>query len=102
MSLSATQRRQALSLYRRLLKTGQSTFAGDQQVIAAWHQKVRTSFKDPSQLAGSDEGVVEAKLREWEDVITILKKNIVQGQRQADTGAYREYSHILMGLARRG
>ncbi len=89
MSLSASQRGQALNLYRRLLRTGQSTFAGDAQVISAWHQKVRASFSDPAQFSASDSAAVEAKLQEWEDVITILRKNIVQGKRN-DTGAYSE------------
>lgn len=91
MSLTQSQRQRALSLYRRVLKAGQSTFAGDQTVIAAWHDKVRLSFlAGPDKLASEGKEAVEAKLKEWEDVIAILRKNIIQGQLQSDSETYRE------------
>ncbi|KDN44119.1 hypothetical protein K437DRAFT_247959 [Tilletiaria anomala UBC 951] len=88
MSLTQAQKVRALSLYRRLLKAGQTTFAGDQRVISAWQDKIKTSFKGPQQLASDGAKAVEAKLQEWEDVIMLLRRNVVQGTMHPETGAY--------------
>ncbi|UZJ51312.1 hypothetical protein CBS101457_000632 [Exobasidium rhododendri] len=82
MSFTTAQRQRAIGLYKQLLRTSSQTFQGDAATAGAWRQQVRDQFQAASQETDSlkiDEG-----LRTWEDVVKVLRHNVVQGEFKED------------------
>lgn len=90
MSFTPAQRQQAIGLYKRVLRTARETFNNDAATTAAWRDKVRVQWAAAAQE--TDATKIEEGLRTWEDVVSILRQNVVQGVYQPDREAYREWS----------
>lgn len=87
MSFSPAQRHQAIGLYRRLIKTSTQTFQGDAATATAWRRQVKDKFQAASQE--TDAVKIDEGLHMWEEVIKILKHNVVQGQYQDERNAFK-------------
>ncbi|QRW14775.1 mitochondrial zinc maintenance protein 1 [Ceratobasidium sp. AG-Ba] len=73
----------ARSAYRALFRASGTTFAGDDRVLYAFRDKVRTET-----IAGRQEldpAEYEARVQHAFEVATVLKKNLVQGTKEGDT-----------------
>lgn len=86
MSFSPAQRQQAISLYKRLLQTSNQTFQGDAATATAWRQQVREKFRAASKE--TDPAKIDEGLHMWEEVIKVLRHNVVQGQYKEDRRAF--------------
>lgn len=86
MSFSPAQRQQAVSLYKRLLKTSNQTFQGDAATASAWRQQVSDKFRAASQE--TDSAKIDEGLNMWEEVIKVLRHNVVQGQYKEEKNAF--------------
>lgn len=87
MSFTPAQRQQAISLYRRLIKTSGQTFQGDAATAIAWRQQVKVKFQAASQE--TDPIKIDEGLLMWEEVVKVLKHNVVQGQYQSERNAFK-------------
>ncbi|EPQ31862.1 uncharacterized protein PFL1_00061 [Pseudozyma flocculosa PF-1] len=86
MSSAVAQRQRALALYKRLVRTSQKTFEGDQRAIAAFGQEIRSRYR---QMANeTDPAKVEEALSMGEEVISVLRRNVVQGKLNEDSTAW--------------
>lgn len=86
MSFSPAQRQQAVNLYKRLLRTSNETFKGDAATATAWRQQVREKFRAASQE--TDPAKIDEGLHMWEEVIKVLRHNVVQGQYREERKAF--------------
>jgi ribosomal protein L31 len=86
MSFTPAQRQQAISLYKRLLQTSHQTFQGDAATATAWRQQVREKFRAASKETESAK--IDEGLHMWEEVIKVLRHNVVQGQYKEDRQAF--------------
>lgn len=85
-ALSPTHRQHAIGLYKRLLRTARETFVDDLQTRSAWQAMVKKEFV--AARGEKDEAKVEQNLATWEDVIRILRHNVVQGKLNEATYAF--------------
>jgi complex III assembly factor LYRM7 len=68
------------------MRTARETFANDLQTRSAWQAMVKKEFV--SARSETDEAKVEQNLATWEDVIKILRHNVVQGKLNEATSAF--------------
>lgn len=88
MASAASQRVRALALYRQLLRTSSKTFEGDQRLILAFREKARSQFQVNANE--TDAQKIEESLAMGEDVVKVLRQNVVQGKWKEDAQAYRK------------
>lgn len=84
-TLSA-QRQRATALYRALWRTTRDLFARDVAAVTAAHAETRRRFAEGRAL---DAAALDASLDEGEQVVALLRHNVVQGEYSRDSGAYR-------------
>ncbi|KAG9104929.1 hypothetical protein FRC06_004996 [Ceratobasidium sp. 370] len=80
--ISPALKSSARSAYRALFRASGATFAGDDRVLYAFRDKVRTETVAGRQVLDSTE--YEARVQHAFEVATVLKKNIVQGMKGDD------------------
>ena len=85
LSLSA-QRQRATALYRALWRTTRDLFARDVAAVTAAHAEMRRRFAAGRAL---DAAALDASLDEGEQVVALLRHNVVQGEYSRESGAYR-------------
>ncbi|ROV88449.1 hypothetical protein VSDG_09241 [Cytospora chrysosperma] len=73
----------ATQAYRHLLRATRIAFAGDERVLSAARDQIRTGFRDKASLSPSDPAVAPA-LQHAQEVAEFLKANLVQGRKEAD------------------
>lgn len=93
MSTIATSanRARAISLYRGVLQAARQTFVGDQATNAAWRAHMRQHFRSAKNETDAEK--IETFFKEAEDIVRILKSNVVQGTWRDESQAYRECIH---------
>lgn len=87
MSFTPAQRHHAIGLYKRVLRTSRDTFAGDVATVSAWRQMVRKEFQTAK--SQTDPAKIEEGLATWEDVVKVLRQNVVQGEYKEDRSAFQ-------------
>lgn len=75
----------ALPAYRSLLRATRIAFQNDERMLAAARTQIRSNFDANSALASTDPAVPPA-IEHAEAVAAFLKGNVVQGQREGETG----------------
>lgn len=88
MPLTGPQRHRAIGLYRTLLRTSRTTFSGDARAIAGAHAEIRTRFR--AGAYESDPAKIEEALKMGEEVVIVLRRNVVQGQWAEERNAFSE------------
>lgn len=73
----------ATQAYRHLLRATRIAFAGDERVLSAARDQIRSGFRDKASLAPSDPAVAPA-LQHAQQVAEFLRSNLVQGRKEAD------------------
>ncbi|KAL6856585.1 hypothetical protein J3F83DRAFT_752094 [Trichoderma novae-zelandiae] len=74
----------SLAAYRNLLRAARIAFQGDVHVLSAAQTQIRQGFQENRALDSSSS--IENAIRHAEDVATILRKNVVQGQKVESKG----------------
>lgn len=90
MTFSVAQRQHAIGLYKRLLRTSRKTFAGDNVAISAAREETRRRFKAASQE--TDAAKIDEGLKMGDEIVMVLRQNVVQGKWQQDRDAYGEFT----------
>lgn len=86
----------ATQAYRHLLRATRIAFAGDERVLSAARDQIRSGFRDKASLAASDPAVAPA-LKHAQEVTEFLKSNLVQGRREADD-RYSTYYNAVANI----
>ncbi|PWN41490.1 hypothetical protein IE81DRAFT_324481 [Ceraceosorus guamensis] len=86
MTTSANRTR-AISLYRGVLQAARQTFMGDQATNQAWRSHMRTHFRSAKEEQDAEK--LEMFFKEAEDIVRVLKSNVVQGAWRDESQAYR-------------
>ncbi|KAL7922821.1 hypothetical protein ACQKWADRAFT_291521 [Trichoderma austrokoningii] len=73
----------SLAAYRHLLRSARIAFQGDVHVLSAAQNQIRQTFLENRSLEASG---IQAAIRHAEDVATILRENVVQGQKIEKNG----------------
>lgn len=73
----------SLQAYRHLLRATRIAFAGDERVLSAARNQVRSGFREKASLSPSDPAVGPA-VQHAEEVAEFLRANVVQGRKEAD------------------
>ena len=91
-AFSAAQQRRATALYRSLLRTTRSLFAKDQRAVDAARAETRRRFAEAKSV--QDSSKIDEGLEMGEQVVTLLRRNVVQGVYSEENQAYRTLSLI--------
>lgn len=86
MTFTVAQRQRAIGLYKRLLRTSRKTFDGDNGAIAAARDETRRRFKIAAQE--SDAAKIDEGLNMGDEIVSVLRQNVVQGKWRQDHNAY--------------
>ncbi|SPO21275.1 related to MZM1  len=86
MTFTVAQRQRAIGLYKRLLRTSRKTFDGDNVAIAAARDETRRRFKAAAQE--TDAAKIDEGLRMGDEIVSVLRQNVVQGKWRQDSNAY--------------
>ncbi|KDN49432.1 hypothetical protein RSAG8_02134, partial [Rhizoctonia solani AG-8 WAC10335] len=81
-SITPALKSSARSAYRALFRASGATFAGDDRVLYAFRDKVRTETVVGRQEA--DPAEYEARVKHAFEVADVLKKNVVQAEKQGE------------------
>ena len=73
-----TNNNKGLAAYRRLLRSSSSVFGGDDYALVQARNEIRKNFEE--HRFESDESKREALFRDVEDVVDLLKNNVLQGK----------------------
>ncbi|KLO18782.1 hypothetical protein SCHPADRAFT_912975 [Schizopora paradoxa] len=79
MSITQELRASARSAYRSLLRASSSTFRGDERVLRAFREKIRTDARSAETIA--DPVVFAGKNQLGREIADIIRRNVVQGVR---------------------
>lgn len=88
-AFTPAQRHRAIGLYKRLLRTSQQTFVNDEATMQAWRLEVRRKF-DEAARTSTESAAIEQGLKEWDEVVDVLRRNVVQGKLNDASNAYSE------------
>ncbi|MCJ1474376.1 Mitochondrial zinc maintenance protein 1, mitochondrial [Lambiella insularis] len=80
----------ALAAYRHVLRATRVAFRGDPRLLLSARHEARSSFALSSSLL-PESPEAAAQLAHAEDVATILRKNVVQGQKVEDASVDEKY-----------
>ncbi|PWN47819.1 hypothetical protein IE53DRAFT_348587 [Violaceomyces palustris] len=86
MSFTAPQRHRAIGLYKKLLRTTRKTFAGDENAVLAAKLETRRRFKEAAKE--TDPVKIEEGLDMADEIVTVFRKNVVQGKWSDSSRAY--------------
>ncbi|KAJ1032301.1 hypothetical protein NDA18_001790 [Ustilago nuda] len=86
MAFTVAQRQRAIGLYKRLLRTSRKTFEGDAVAITAARYETRHRFKIAAQE--TDATKIYEGLKMGDEIVSVLRQNVVQGKFRADKNAY--------------
>ncbi|MCJ1355290.1 MAG: Mitochondrial zinc maintenance protein 1, mitochondrial [Icmadophila ericetorum] len=75
----------ALAAYRHLLRATRIAFQGDNHILLSARHQARTTFSQNSTLAPESPEAL-TQIRHVEEVAVILRRNIVQGEAEAQAG----------------
>lgn len=87
MSFTPAQRQRAVGLFRQLIRTSEQTFQGDAATVSAWRQQVRDKFQAAS--SETDPVKIEEGLSTWEEVVAVLRHNVVQGEYKEERKTFK-------------
>ncbi|EHK22780.1 uncharacterized protein TRIVIDRAFT_78785 [Trichoderma virens Gv29-8] len=90
----------SLAAYRNLLRAARIAFQGDVHVLTAAQNQIRQGFQENRALDSSSG--IQAAIRHAEDVATILRQNIVQGQKIESNGDEHTYKLRIHEHTERG
>lgn len=79
----------ALQAYRHLLRATRIAFQGDERVLSAARQQVRSGFREKASLSPADPAVAPA-IQHAEQTAEFLRANVVQGRKQGEGDTYSE------------
>ncbi|KAM0265380.1 hypothetical protein ACHAQJ_000222 [Trichoderma viride] len=74
----------SLAAYRHLLRASRIAFQGDVHVLSAAQNQIRQTFQENRALDSSSS--IQKAISHAEDVATILRENVVQGQKMQSDG----------------
>src|SRR5689334_2884548 len=94
MTFTVAQRQRAIGLYRRLLRTSRKTFEGDAHAISAAREEARRRFKIAAQE--TDAAKVDEGLNMGDEIVSVLRQNVVQGKWKQDRNAYGRLRALQM------
>ncbi|PWY97545.1 hypothetical protein BCV70DRAFT_166699 [Testicularia cyperi] len=86
MTFTAAQRQRAIGLYKRLLRTSRKTFEGDANAVLAAREETRRRFRIAAQE--TDPTRIEEGLKTGDEIVSVLRQNVVQGKWRQDSQAY--------------
>lgn len=92
MTFTVAQRQRAIGLYKRLLRTSRKTFDGDAVAISAARDETRRRFKIAAQE--TDATKIDEDLKMGDEVVSVLRQNVVQGKFREDKNAYGKSQRI--------
>lgn len=95
-AFSAAQQRRATALYRSLLRTTRSLFAKDQRAVDAARAETRRRFAEAKSV--QDPSKIDEGLEMGEQVVTLLRHNVVQGVYSEENQAYRTCAHAQRAM----
>ncbi|PTB70260.1 hypothetical protein BBK36DRAFT_1097812, partial [Trichoderma citrinoviride] len=90
----------SLAAYRNLLRAARIAFQGDVHVLSAAQAQIRQGFQENRALDSSSS--IESAIRHAEDVATILRQNVVQGQKMEGKGDDHTYKLRIHEHTERG
>ncbi|KAH0497479.1 hypothetical protein TgHK011_004779 [Trichoderma gracile] len=90
----------SLAAYRNLLRAARIAFQGDVHVLSAAQTQIRQGFQENRALDSSSS--IESAIRHAEDVATILRQNVVQGQKMENKGDDHTYKLRIHEHTERG
>nr|CDI51590.1 conserved hypothetical protein [Melanopsichium pennsylvanicum 4]SNX84060.1 related to MZM1 \ len=86
MTFTVAQRQRAIGLYKRLLRTSRTTFDGDNVAIVAARNETRRRFQAAKQE--TDAAKIDEGLKMGDEIVSVLRRNVVQGKWRQDRDAY--------------
>ncbi|KAL7785610.1 hypothetical protein V8C37DRAFT_393582 [Trichoderma ceciliae] len=90
----------SLAAYRHLLRAARIAFQGDIHVLSAAQNQIRQTFQENRALDSSSG--IQTAIRHAEDVATILRENVVQGQKTGSNGDDHTYKLRIHEHTERG
>ncbi|MCJ1289494.1 Mitochondrial zinc maintenance protein 1, mitochondrial [Xylographa carneopallida] len=91
----------ALAAYRHVLRATRIAFSGDARLLLSARHQARSSFALNSALSASS-AEATAQITHAEDVATILRQNVVQGQKVEGGGPDEKYQLRIHEETERG
>lgn len=85
----------ALPAYRHLFRATRIAFQGDERVLTAARQQIRTGFREKASLPLSHPSVAPS-IQYANEVAEFLKANVVQGKKEGDSETYSTYINIFL------
>ncbi|KAH8117524.1 RF-1 domain-containing protein [Phellopilus nigrolimitatus] len=79
MSVSSELRASARATYRTLFRAAGNTFKGDDRLLSAFREKVRTEFREGR--TQSDPAAYAARVQLGREIADVLRRNVVQGMK---------------------
>ncbi|WFD01063.1 hypothetical protein MYAM1_003823 [Malassezia yamatoensis] len=96
-AFSVAQQRRATALYRSLLRTTRTVFAGDQNALTAAYQESRRRFVEGRNETNAEK--IEEALTMGEQVVDLLRHNVVQGEAgSSDPSRFSMYNKLMLEL----
>ncbi|KAF5678498.1 mitochondrial zinc maintenance mitochondrial [Fusarium heterosporum] len=81
----------ALNAYRHLMRAARVAFQGDAPILSAAQLQIRNEFR---QKASIDASNAPAAIKHAEEVATVLRQNVIQGQKtEEDENTYKLRIH---------
>lgn len=77
----------ATPAYRNLLRAARIAFQGDERVLTAARQQIRTGFREKASLPAAHPSVAPS-VQYANEVADFLKSNVVQGKKEGDGETY--------------
>lgn len=89
----------ATPAYRNLLRAARIAFQGDNRVLTAAREQIRTGFREKASLPKAHPSVAPS-IEYANEMADFLKANVVQGKQEADGETYSMF--LARWLAREG
>ncbi|KAL7928979.1 hypothetical protein V8C35DRAFT_316669 [Trichoderma chlorosporum] len=90
----------SLVAYRNLMRAARIAFQGDVHVLSAAQNQIRQGFQENRAL--DSDSSIQTAIRHAEDVATILRENVVQGQKTETKGDEHTYKLRIHEHTERG
>ncbi|KAL7916496.1 hypothetical protein GGI35DRAFT_485655 [Trichoderma velutinum] len=90
----------SLAAYRNLMRAARIAFQGDVHVLSAAQNQIRQGFQENRAL--DSDSNIQTAIKHAEDVATILRQNIVQGQKIESEGDKLTYKLRIHEHTERG
>ncbi|ORY67576.1 mitochondrial zinc maintenance protein 1, mitochondrial [Pseudomassariella vexata] len=86
----------AIAAYRNLFRAVRIAFKGDESILNAAQYQIRTGFRENASLDPTNPAIPE-HIKHAEDVATILRRNVVQGQKDGEAYKLRIHEYTERG-----